>query len=199
MIYIPQSHKIITAPSVEPITLAEAKLHLKMDGISADDDLITALIETARQSAEEYCNIKFINTVIEDVFDRFPKGGFQKNDCFFLMIGNVSSVEFVKYYDENSVQQTWDSSLYLVDNYRKQARICLMPNVTFPTYDSDRYNGVSVRYTAGFGTTAADVPGAIKQAMLLIIGSLYNAREDSVKRLPSMSEYLLQPYKSSMI
>lgn len=199
MIFIPQSHKIITAASVEPVTLNEAKLHLKMDGVTADDALIETLIEAARQSAEEYCGIKFIDTVVEDVFDRFPKGGFQKNDCFYLMIGNVSSVDYVKYYDENGDLQTWNASQYLVDNYRKQARICLMPNVTFPTYDSDRANGVLVRYNAGFGATAADVPAVIKQAILLIIGYLYNNREDKIKNLPSLSEHLLQPYKAAMI
>ena len=199
MIFIPQSHKIITAASVEPVTLNEAKLHLKMDGVTADDALIETLIEAARQSAEEYCGIKFIDTVVEDVFDRFPKGGFQNNDCFYLMVGNVSSVDYVKYYDENGSLQTWNTSQYLVDNYRKQARICLMPNVTFPTYDSDRANGVLVRYNAGFGATAADVPAVIKQAILLIIGYLYNNREDKIKNLPSLSEHLLQPYKAAMI
>lgn len=199
MVYIPQSHKIITEAASEPLTLAEVKTHLKMDGISADDDLINATISAARQLAEDYCGIKFIDTIIEDVFDRFPKGGLMKNDCFYLMIGNVSSVDFVKYYDENGSEQTWDSSNYLVDTYRKQSRICLMPNKQFPTYDSDRFNGISARYTSGFGATAADVPAAIKQAMLLIIGHLYNNRVDTVNRLPTMSEYLLQSYKVGMI
>lgn len=51
--------RLKTAPTIEPITLAEAKLHLRVD--SADDNtLITALIITARQLAEREVRRAFI-------------------------------------------------------------------------------------------------------------------------------------------
>ena len=36
---------------------------------------------------------------------------------------------------------------------------------------------------------------AIKQAILLIVGKMYELREDSVSRLPKASEYILDPYR----
>ena len=55
--------------------------------------------------------------------------------------------------------------------------------------------------TCGYGDDgassdgAASVPEAIKQAVLLIIGKMYELREDSVSRLPKASEYILEPYR----
>jgi len=43
----------------EPVTLAEAKLHLRIDNTD-DDDLISALITTARRWAEDYCDRTFV-------------------------------------------------------------------------------------------------------------------------------------------
>jgi len=193
---IPQAHIIHTGPSSEVLTLAEAKAHLRMDGIDADDTLISTLLVAARQMAELYCGIKFINTEIEEVFDRFPSG---MNDQMFLTVGKVSAVSSIKYYDSSSVLQTWSSSNYIVDTYRNQCRIGLASSASFPTYDSDRINGVKILYTSGFGASASAVPDMIKAAIKLTIGHLYLYREDTVKKLPSMVEYILNPYKASLI
>ena len=193
---IAQSYIIYTEPASEPVTLDEAKLHLKMDGISADDTLITALIIAARQLAEEYCGIKFINTVIEEVYDRFPMG---TNEIMYLSCGRVTAVDSVKYYDSNDDLQTFNSVNYIVDTYRKSARIGLASSASFPTYDSDRINGVMVRYTSGFGASASSVPEIIKSAIKLTIGHLYLNREDTVKKMPTMVEYILNPYRIDLV
>lgn len=193
---IEQSHKVKTAAGSYPVTLAEAKLHLKMDDISADDDLITSLIIAATQNAQDYTGIFFIDTVIEEVFDSFPKGSKQS---LYLTVGEVSSVASVKYYDENEVLQTWNSSNYIVDTYRSQARIATAQNADFPTYSTDRINSVVVEYTSGFGSAASNVPDVIKAAIKLTIGHLYTYREDSVKKLPTAAEYLLNPYRVGLI
>jgi len=43
--------QLVTPPVDEPVTLAEAKLHLRVD-FDEDDALILALISAARQAAE---------------------------------------------------------------------------------------------------------------------------------------------------
>jgi uncharacterized phiE125 gp8 family phage protein len=188
-----QSHIVITEPATEVLTLAETSLHLKMDDISADDSLISSLMIAARQMAENYCGIKFIDTVMEEVFDRFSNVSADGTDCLYLTEGRVSAVSSIKYYDTSSNLVTWDAANYNVDTYRKQARIC--PVDSFPSADTDRINSVVVRYVCGFGAAASDVPESIKAALKLIIAHLYEHREDTVKKLPVASEYLLQPYR----
>ena len=59
-------------------------------------------------------------------------------------------------------------------------------------------NGVVVRFVCGYGSLGTDVPMAIRQAMLLIIGHLYEHREASssgVHLLPMGVEALLATYR----
>ncbi len=60
-----------TAPSVEPITLTEGKLHLKVDG-NDDNTLITALIKTVRRLAEAETKRAFITQTWQMYLDSAP-------------------------------------------------------------------------------------------------------------------------------
>lgn len=60
-----------TAPTVEPTSLAEAKLHLKVDG-GEDNALITALIKTARRLAEAETKRAFITQTWQMYLDSAP-------------------------------------------------------------------------------------------------------------------------------
>ena len=190
---IATSYKVITQPATEVVATDVMKNNLKLDGITADDSLVATLLIAARQRCEEYCNIKFIDTVIEQVWDEFPKGAKFQN-CLDLTIGNASAVESFKYYDEAGVIQTWSASNYILDTYSKAGRICTAANVDYPTIDTDRINAIVVRYTSGFGSSASTVPDAIKHAIMLQASYLYSNREDKAHTMSTLSEYLLNAY-----
>ena len=190
---IATSYKVITQPATEVVATDVMKNNLKLDGITADDSLVATLLIAARQRCEEYCNIKFIDTVIEQVWDEFPKGAKFQN-CLNLTIGNASAVESFKYYDEAGVIQTWSASNYILDTYSKAGRICTAANVDYPTIDTDRINAIVIRYTSGFGSSASTVPDAIKHAIMLQASYLYSNREDKAHTMSTLSEYLLNAY-----
>jgi uncharacterized phiE125 gp8 family phage protein len=176
-------YTIVSNPSVEPLTLAEVKLHLKQD-FDEDDALISALIKAARLSAENYCDTSFIQTSYKLTLDDF-------SDLIKLERGKVIGTPVVKYY-ENGTLVTVPTSDYRVIPTRYGAMI---EPVTSWNVPDERTDAVTIEFNVGFGTTADDVPSDIKAAMKLIIGYLYENREDTVKSLPSASEYLLKPYK----
>jgi uncharacterized phiE125 gp8 family phage protein len=190
---IATSYKVITQPATEVVATDVMKNNLKLDGITADDSLVATLLIAARQRCEEYCNIKFIDTVIEQVWDEFPRGAKFQN-CLNLTIGNASAVESFKYYDEAGEIQTWSASNYILDTYSKSGRICTAANVDYPTIDTDRINAIVVRYTSGFGSSASTVPDAIKHAIMLQASYLYSNREDKAHTMSTLSEYLLNAY-----
>ena len=95
------------APTIEPVTLAEAKLHLKVEN-TADDDLITSLIKTARQWCEGYQNRSYITRTITLKTDKFPK-------VFRLPRPQLLTVTSIKYIDLAGVEQTLDSGVYAID------------------------------------------------------------------------------------
>lgn len=187
--------KIITPPAVEPITLEEAKLHLRVD-FDDDDALISRLIKTARESAESETSRTFVETTFELSLDAWPclqriLDGFSP----FIRILNppLLAVESITVLDHAGITQTLDPSLYgVIDGtpgYIHPAFRKTWPSVP-------RHPGaIKVRYTAGYGTDPADVPDCVKTWMLLNLGSLYENREAvvagvSVAPLPGLDAIL---------
>lgn len=179
--------KVTTAPAIEVWTLNEVKNYLKVD-TSADDTLITALIQSAREVAERYLNQALITQTITEKLDRLS------NPTIYLSISPVITVTSFQYNDEVNSVQTFASSNYIVDNFLKPARLALEYNATWPTLYGN-INDVTIVYTAGYGSTAASVPFQIRQSILMMIADSYDNREDYVKKLPTASEYLLDQYR----
>lgn len=180
--------KVTTEPSVEPITRTEAKVHLRVDHTD-EDTLIDILIQAARETVEQRTNRSLITQSRTIKLDYFPS-----NYTIYLPYGPLISVTSVKYYDENEAQQTLSSTLYWVDSSSNIPRIIIKDS--WPsTYDMP--NAVEVIYSAGYGAASTNVPKAIKQAMYLIIGHLYENREqvgDIRYELPFGCDVLLSPY-----
>ncbi len=161
--------KLITAPSTYPVTLAEAKLHCRVD-IADDDTLITALITAATEMAEQKTGRAIMTQTLELTLDAFP-------DAFELTRVPVQSVTSVKYYDTTGTQQTLSNTLYALDAAEDFgfAHISPVYGGTWPT-TRDQINAVAVRYVAGYAD-AASVPQSIKNWILLMVSTMYANRE----------------------
>jgi len=185
------SLSLVTAPDVEPLTLDETKLHLRVDG-DDEDTLITGLIQAARMQAETITSRAFITQTWDLFLDAFPCGS---NEVLEIPLGQLQSVEYVKYLDTLGVQQTWASGNYQVDNATEPARLLPVYGVYYPWTSPATLNAVNVRFTCGYGDADNDVPQPIRQAMLLMIGSWYENRE-STQVIPDVARLLLGSYKT---
>lgn len=157
-----------TEPSVEPIILGEAKIHLRVDH-NDEDLLITILIQAAREWVEKRTGRSLINQTRTAKLDTFPIG-----NTIRLPYGKVSSVTSINYIDSNEVSQLLDTSNYWTDLTSDISRVVVKnywPAIFYMP------NAVTIVYVAGYGDSASDVPRPLKQAMLLIIGHLYENRE----------------------
>lgn len=184
------TYKVTAENAVKPVTLAEAKLHLKMDDIDADDTLIDGLIAAATEHAQNYTNRMFLSSEIKQVYNRFPASG----EVLRLAVTPVISVASVVYKDEDGNNQTWSSDDYVLDLYSEPCEISEAKNVSFPNTIEER-NAVTITYTSGYGTTADDVPNAIKQAIYLLLSHFYNYRSDTVSEKRTAAERLLGMYR----
>jgi uncharacterized phiE125 gp8 family phage protein len=187
--------KVTSAPAEEPVSLAEAKAHLKVD-YSADDDYITALITAARQQAEEYTNLALIDTTYEQAFDGFPATTrLNPYQSLVLWRSPLISVTSVVYTAEDGTSITEDAANYKVDTYRRPPSVSPVYGYSWQSAQ-DIPASVVVTFRAGYAD-ADSVPVAIKQALLLMIGSWYDNREDSVYNLPTQSRVMLDHYRVS--
>ncbi|HQS59734.1 MAG: hypothetical protein B7Y56_03045 [Gallionellales bacterium 35-53-114] len=160
---------VIIPPSEEPVTLAEAKLHCKIE-VTDDDTLITSLITATRQQAEHITGRAFCTQTLELVLDAFPDP-----EAFKLPMPPAIAITSVKYIDTNGVEQTLDAAAYSLDKDSQPGSLSPAYDTTWPDTRAVP-NAVRVRYTAGYGAAAA-VPASIKSWMLMAIGTLYASRE----------------------
>ncbi len=184
---------IVTPPAATPVSLVEAKAHLRVD--HADEDtLITSLIAAATAHLDGWTGILgrcLVSQTWRMAFDAFP------GEKIRIPLGPVISVDSVAYTDTSGDSQTVASSGYEVDLYPLEA-IIKAGDAGWPDTD-DVVNAVRIQWTAGYADAAA-VPDAIKSAMLMLIGHWYEHREAVVVgtttvELPLAVASLLRPYR----
>ena len=189
-----KTYQVTTAASTYPVSLTEAKSHLKVD-TTADDTYITSIIKAATQLSEEYTNRFFIDTVIEQTCSSFA-------DLQTLFKSKVSAVAHVKFYDSDNSLQTLSATVYDTQLNYEPSQIQLADNQSFPSITT-RNDAVVARYTVGYGA-ASDVPEIIKQAILLTIGNFYQNRASVITgktatELPQNVKWLLDTYKVQIV
>ena len=161
---------VITAPTVEPISLAEAKRQCVVEH-DLDDALLTLLISVAREHGESLTRRSWAPQTLELTLTGFPSSA----SYIELPYGPVSGLLSIKYLVANDdTEYTFDTSNLRFDFSRLLGRTILKAGETWPTGAVE----VRVRYTAGWA--AAEFPSVLKQWSLVKIASLYSQRENQV-------------------
>ena len=180
----------VTVPaSVLPVSIAEAKEHLRVE-FADDDNYITALIGAAVDYVERHTRRALMPQTVLLTRDDFP-------DVIEPPLPPLQSVASISYIDTEGSPQTLNPSTYDIDNVSEPGRIVSSIGNQWPS-TSIAINAVSVTFIAGY-VDAASVPPQIKQAILLSIGHWYENREQVVEgksfsELPMGVEALLNNY-----
>jgi uncharacterized phiE125 gp8 family phage protein len=186
----------VTAPSTEPLSTAEAKLHLRVD-IDDDDTIIARLITAARRKVEQYTRHALITQTWRMNMSGWPEDG----DAFKVPLPPLQSVSSIKYKDTDGDESTWDSGEYIVDTDPTPGKVVLAHGESWPSTALYPTSPIAVTFVAGFGDASTDVPEDILAAMLLLIGHLYENREATVgvgniQVLPLGVQSLLWDYRA---
>ncbi|HEY4941639.1 MAG TPA: head-tail connector protein [Rhizomicrobium sp.] len=178
------SLQLTTPPSLEPVTLAEAKAHLKID-TSDDDALIATLIAAARARAEWHTGRALITQGWTLWLDTWRQ-------VISIPLPPLQTVASVTTYARDDSAHVLDAATYLVDAAAN--RLALKQSCAPPT-DLRRLNAVAIAFTAGYGSAAADVPAPLREAVLELVAFLYENRGDAPAELPQGCLALLAPYR----
>ena len=164
-----------TAPAVEPVTLAEAKAHCKVD-ISDDDAYISSLITMSRQYVEGVLDISLISQTLEARYDTFPLW-----EIVLPRPPMATGTVTVIYRDEAGSNQTITSAAgaFQTDTYVTPGRIYPLYNGVWPATRGDE-NSVTVRWTAGYGASGANCPAVARGAVLLLVAHWFEMRQPVV-------------------
>ena len=183
---------LITAPTIEPVTLDEVRAACRLT-VTSEDDMLTAMITAARQECENLLRRRLITQTWEQVEDDFPGNRLE------LAEGPVQSVTSVKYTSDAGSETTVSTSIYQVSTGRPVARLSLKYNRLWPSGVLDQDDAVRIRYVVGFGDAADDVPMAIRQWIIQRVTTMWNNRDQvivgaSAVNLPFV-DCLLDPYR----
>ena len=166
---------VIIGPAAEPLTLAQAKQHLRVIGTD-EDDYITSLLKAARQTVELKTSRVLVSQTLRQTFDAFPCDSSRQN-CIELKRQPVQSIVSVDYLNGDGVTTAWPTDQRQAI-YAEPARLRPAYGFSWPTTRKEP-DAVAVTYVAGYGGPA-DVPELVKAAIRLLMGHWYENREEVV-------------------
>lgn len=181
---------LIAPPAVEPLSLAEAKTWLRVD-TTADDDVIGALIASARLVVEALVRRVLVAQTWRIALDQAPASG------FVLPLSPVRSITAIRVFPLAGPAQTLSADIYALDQDLGTAR--LLFNATPPAPGRLR-DGFEIDLVAGFSDTPAGVPAPLRQAMRILIARWYENRGDveadaDLRTTPASVAALVAPYR----
>jgi uncharacterized phiE125 gp8 family phage protein len=179
---------LVSGPAAEPLTLAEAKIWLKIDH-SEEDDLIRALIIAARLTVEAEIGQVLIAQNWRLIGDVWPGG-----ERTLVRVGPILSVLGGRVFDNaGNATMIAASTFSFVPNARPSELIATQK----PSPGRVRA-GIEIDLRLGFGELAAQVPEPLRQAIRLLIGRWFEHRGDSggdEEALPATIKTLVAPYR----
>lgn len=178
------SLSVVTPPSEEPITLAEAKAQLRVTH-AHEDDLINGLIAAARELVEQRTWRQLITSTLMLCMDRFPSGR-----DIILPRPRLVSVASIRYL-ASGVWVTLDAGRYTVDALNEPGRV-QVDHSGWPAAD-DTLNSVQIQFVAGYGAASA-VPPSIKSAIKVLLTGLYDTRDELPLRTERAFQSLIDPF-----
>lgn len=166
------------------------KGHLRVDG-AHDDDLLAAYATAAVEWYEDAASRSLVTATWEARFDCFPGQAYDPRRgprwdgaadrlALFLPKSPAASVVSVKYLDADGVEQTLSSSAYVADLTNEPATVVPAIGESWPSALSSRPGAVRVRFTAGYGAEADDVPQKIRQCLRLLVAHFYDPARSPV-------------------
>lgn len=184
---------LIEPPAIEPVSLAEVKEHLRVDG-PEEEPLIVALITTARLTIEHLAGLALISQRWAVLLDSWPE-----TPAIELPVAPVASIDALRVYDEAGGASLIAADQYFADLASRPARLVRSDVSAWPA-PGRVANGIEIELTAGFGALPVDVPETLRWAVLMLVGHWFENRaavgaDSQLRHMPLAVHAVLAPYR----
>lgn len=180
------SDRIITAPTTQAITTAQAKEFLRLNH-DDDDRFIDLLISVAAAEIETFTSYSLgVQTRL------FTQDSAPDADYFEIPRRQVTAVSWVKYYNTEGSLTTFDAANYQSDFYTRPPRVALVSGASWPSLQTGKLGAFQCQYVSG----SADTPNQIQLAILFIVARMYWGRNPDITISDvSQAERLVMDFK----
>lgn len=178
----------IAGPASEPVTLAEAKAHLRVD-LSDDDAMIARLTGAAREWVENATGRALMTQNWRMTLDAWPEG-----DAVALIRPPVQAVTAVRTFGANGAAAVWAGTNYAMSFGAEPQRLLRLASA-WPA-PGRAQSGIEIDVTCGYGALTSDVPAALRQAVLLKLAQLYERRGEDAGETPEAVWPLIAPFRT---
>lgn len=187
--------RLVTPPTLKPVSVAALKTHLRIDGAD-EDEYLAALIDVATQHVEERAWRALLTQTRELALDGWPAEG-----VIELPGAPLQSVASVKYTTAQGVEKTLDGDVYVVNTIAEPGFIKLRNGQGWPGDTLAETAAIRAQYVCGWDAVEK-IPTAIVHAVRIVAGHFYENREDvvvgvgmSMMRLPEGMNALIAPFR----
>jgi uncharacterized phiE125 gp8 family phage protein len=184
---------LVQEPGDLPVSVDECKLHLRID--SDDEDELIEMYLTAGVSHLDGANGWLGRSIVSQAWS-------QQFDAFahdmLLNFSPVSSITSVVYLDADGIEQTVNDDQYQLINGGSSPTVRFVNDFVLPTTQTD-LPVVTITFVSGYSDDTDEIPAAIKVAILLMVGDMYQSREAKVENTMMENNTvrrLLDPYRA---
>jgi len=192
---------LVTAAVTEPLSTGEFKDFARITD-NTEDHLIDSWGLAAREKVEDDTRRALITQTWDWILDEFPDSS---GAVLTVPLPPLQSVTSITYVDTNGNSQIWAAADYQVDTDSTQGRIMPAYGQSWPS-TRDQMQAVTVRFVAGYGDNAVDVPERLLNAMKVLVATWYENREDVIigvaaNKMPAPVAYsrLIWPLRILMV
>lgn len=165
-------------PATRPVDFTDLAAHVRISGTD-DTTLVNTYIDVATNMVQNYLGRSLVSQTWKLFLNDFPDccrgcGNDKCRGCIILQRPPIISVDAVKYLEPSAgATTTLATTVWQAQLYGPRPYVTLKWSQTFPMVQLGAVNAAWVEYTAGYAT----VPEDIKQAIRMIVASLFEGRE----------------------
>ena len=192
---------VTVEPLVEPVSLSEARDWLEIENFTEDDPKLKLIIKSARQWCEKWLSRSLITQTLTSNFENYGR----KINLPYSPVQSVTSVTRIQ--NDVSTLLTEGSDYYVMANRDKYLNMNTISYTNGFLYPKDRFHNsdsLEVVYVSGYGDEKEDVPELIREAILRIVSTNYESRNNfitgtTIAKAPNEAKALLKPYKRHIV
>ncbi len=188
---------LLAGPVVEPIALDEAKSWLRVDA-SDEDQLLSALIVSARLTLEAYTRRFFVTQSWRMTLDGWPTATMRRK-TLTVPFAPFRSVAAIRVYDGADAPQALDPGSYRAPSAPDRGRIVF---IEAPPASGRAADGVEIDVVLGYGDRAIDTPEPLRRAILALVAHWHENRGDQrigAATLPALVGALASPFRRERV